>query len=110
MANEIDLACFEVARQTLPIDSEGIQMLAHRYAQIARGHLSDELDIDEPLLARAIHYIAHVHAIPPMGDNVQWFGDMLLALVEVARPNVGLDDRSKEFLRDILDGIQQELD
>jgi hypothetical protein len=110
MADEIDVACFEVARQTQPIDSEEIKTLARRYAAIARDRMSEELGIDEPLLARAIHYIGHVHAIPPMDDNVQWFGDMLDALVEVARPNAGLDDRSREFLRDMLGGIQQELD
>jgi hypothetical protein len=35
---------------------------------------------------------------------------MLRALIEVARPNSGLDERGKEFLNDMLDGIQEQLE
>lgn len=106
---EIDQACFELAKATKwirkPIDASEINELAERYAKVARSHLSKPLDIDPSLVARAVRYIEHVHAIPPMGDDVQWFENMLQALVEIARPNTGLDQRSKPFLKDMLHGI-----
>ena len=45
-----------------------------------------------------------------MGNDTEWFGEMLRALIEVARPNSGLDDQGKEFLNDMLDGIQEQLE
>ena len=46
--------------------------------------------------------------MPPMNEDTSWFYDMLGALLEVARPNGGLDD--KAFLKDMLDGINMQLD
>jgi hypothetical protein len=34
-----------------------------------------------------------------------WFGYMLDTVLEVARPNSGLEDVAKEFLKDLRDGI-----
>jgi hypothetical protein len=40
-----------------------------------------------------------------MGDHTEWFGYMLDAVLEVARPNSGLDGQAREFLKDMRDGI-----
>jgi len=107
--SELDAACLEVAKATKwtrkLIDAEEITSLAERYAKIARAHLSEPLDINPNVMARAIRYLGHVHAIPPMEDDLLWFDHMLQALLEVARPNTGLDARSKPFLKDMLRGI-----
>ena len=36
---------------------------------------------------------------------LEWFGYMLDAVLEVARPNSGLDGQAREFLKDMRDGI-----
>ena len=40
-----------------------------------------------------------------MGDRTEWLGEMLDAVLAVARPNMGLDGQAREFLDDMLDGI-----
>jgi hypothetical protein len=68
-------------------------------------HDDDTLGIDVPVVTRAVAYLTQAHAIPPMGDHTEWLGYMLDALLEVARPNSGLDGRAREFLNDMLEGI-----
>lgn len=42
-----------------------------------------------------------------MADDTKWFGYMLDAVLEVVRPNSGLDGQAKEFLKDLRDGIER---
>jgi hypothetical protein len=111
---EVAEACLELALNIKmidkPITSHEARDLAREFAQIATGFESDKLDIDRPLLARAIRYLAHVHAMPPMGDNTEWFTNMLTAVIEVARPNTAVDGEAKLFLRDMLHGINSLLE
>src|SRR3977135_2222955 len=90
----LSVACFELARATKwtqkPIDATEITALAKRYATIAQSHLSEELDIDVAVLENAVRYITRAHGIPA-GDDTPWFDYTLTALLEVARPNTGLD-------------------
>ena len=109
----LSAACYDVAKQTLwrrgPVSMDQIQSLAERL----RGIAMDFPDFvagqgrDPNLVVRAIRYMAHVHAIPPMGDDTQWFYEVLHALVEVACPNavVGADDVA--FLDDLARGIAE---
>lgn len=110
--DDLAVACFELARATKwarkPIDAAEITTLARGYAKIARTHLSEESDIDVPLLANAVRYIGQAHGMPS-GDDTRWFEYMLVALVEVARPNSGLDAGARAFLFDLMDGIQNSL-
>jgi hypothetical protein len=110
----LDQACFDLALSIKmvgqPIASHEARDLANRFAQIAADLVSEPLNIDRPLLARAVTYLTQAHAIPPMGDNTQWFADMLSALIEVARPNSGLDENGKAFLADMLEGINNPIE
>jgi hypothetical protein len=105
-------ACFELARIAKwtrnPIDADEIVALAERFAVIAKAKASEPLSIDLPLLERVVRYIAQAHGMPS-GDNTCWFEYTLTALLEVARPNSGLDSRGEAFLHDMLGGIQNAL-
>lgn len=105
----IEAACFELARTTKwarrPIDAQEITSLAERYSVIAKRELSPGF-IEEPVVARAIRYIAQAHGMP-MDDDTSWFVRTLRALLEVACPNSGLDEQGQEFLQDMLAGIEE---
>lgn len=113
MSDGLRQACFELARITKwdlkPVDTAAIQSLADRYYEIASGQVNAEMDIDEGLVARAVNYLANVHAMPPMGENTSWFSDSLRVVLEVARPNAGVNDENKEFLKEMLNGIANSL-
>jgi hypothetical protein len=112
---ELEAACFELARSAKwvqkPIDSDEIRDLAARFVEIAKSRIfvSDDLRIDAPLIARAARYLTQAHGMPT-GDDTQWFGSMLTAVLEVARPNSGLDEEGQAFLKDMREGIDSILD
>ena len=111
MRDELQQACFDLARNTKwsrkPVDAAKIQAFSEQIAQIAREQVSDPLGIDISLITRAVRYLANAHAIPPMDEDTQWFYDMLRVVLEIARPNSGIDEENKEFLRDMLSfGLQ----
>ena len=106
-------ACFELARvlkwsKDNPAVEAVIGRLAENLNTIAmkRVHDADTLGIDVSVVTRAVAYLAQAHATPPMNDQTEWFGYMLDAVLEVARPNSGLDGQAKEFLEDMLEGIE----
>jgi len=63
-----------------------------RPAAIAASFVSEPLEIDIPLITRAVRYLGQVHAIPPMDEDTQWFSNMLQVVLEIARPNSGMDE------------------
>jgi hypothetical protein len=101
-------ACLELARvakwSRKPIDTSEITVLAERLTEIAKEKVCDGLSIDLPLIERAVTYITQAHGMP-MGDDTEWFEHMLRALLEVARPNSGLEVSGKAFLLDLEEGI-----
>jgi hypothetical protein len=112
---ELEKACFELARTAKwarkPIDSNEFHLLAARLAEIARSRVfhGDGLVIDAQLITRAIRYLTQAHATPQADDDTQWFSNMLDALLEVARPNSGLNEEGRAFLKDMLEGIGSHL-
>jgi hypothetical protein len=113
-ARQLHTACFELARATKwarkPIDTAEFDELAKKLSAIAAERVCEGLDINLPLITRAVRYIAQAHGMPMMGDDTQWFENMLTALLEVARPNSGLDESGRAFLYDMADGIEATLD
>jgi hypothetical protein len=111
---ELEEACFELARTVKwvqkPIDSDEIRDLAGRFLEIAKSHIfiSDELRIDTRLVARAVRYLTQAHGMP-MGEDTGWFASMLTAVLEIARPNSGLDEQGQAFLKDMREGIDSTL-
>jgi len=104
----LNAECFALARTAKwtrkPIDSEEIRRLADAFFKTAVSRVSETLDIDLPLITRAVRYLGEAHGMPT-GDDPRWFEDMLGAVLEVARPNSGLTEKGQEFLYDMLDGI-----
>jgi hypothetical protein len=111
--DELKGACFDLARTAKwaqkPIDAELLSSLAGKLEKIARGFLSEPLERDIPLMVKAIRYLNHVHAMPPMDDDTMWFYNMLGVVVEIARPNTVVDERGKPFLKEMLQGIHESL-
>ncbi|MFY3589560.1 hypothetical protein ACOTHW_02960 [Achromobacter xylosoxidans] len=110
---EFEAACREVAKGTLWTGSETsadvIETHTHRLMQ----RCDHEIDYisgmgrDPNLLTRAIRYIAHTHAIPPMGTDIEWFASTVECLIELAVPNTGQTVESAAFLHDVQEGISE---
>jgi hypothetical protein len=113
MSEELKSACFEVARTTKwaqkPVDAADITGLADRFYKIAKEQEWPDLEIDLPLITRAVRYLGQVHAMPPMDDKTGWFYEMLRAVLEIARPNTMVAENNKAFLRDLQRGIEMSL-
>ena len=108
---ELKAACYEVATNTMwerrPIDVASIEAVAAQFFKIAEDHEEYvvELGRDPNLIIRAVRYLNHVHAMPPMRDDTDWFYEMLQVLVELACPNTAGSPELEAFYRDIEEGI-----
>jgi hypothetical protein len=88
-----------------------VETLAGKFLTIAEEHQDfvrrqRETDV---VIAHAVRYIAHVHAIPPSGTDMEWFRDTLAVLMELAVPNSGLDEEAARFLPCVQEGIRESL-
>jgi hypothetical protein len=113
MSEELRQACFELARITKwdrkPVDTAAIQALGDNFYKIAMDQESAPLNIDTALLTRAVRYLANAQAMPPMEEDTFWFFNMLRVVLEIARPNTGIEPGNKEFLKDMIHGIAESL-
>ena len=104
-------ACFSAAKETMwdvrPTDVGKIESLAKEFYTIALSNLSQILEQghDANILVRAVDYLAHTHAIPPMHDNREWFLFMLRTLVELSCPKTIQTRESSAIFSDIESGI-----
>jgi hypothetical protein len=104
-------ACFAAARNTMweqrPVDLNSIAEVAGRFFSIAADHEDFVVgqQRDPGLIVRAVEYLAHTHAIPPMRDDTSWFQDMLAVLIELACPNSRAIPDFEAFFRDIEAGM-----
>jgi hypothetical protein len=104
-------ACFAVARKTMwdvrPMDVEKIRSLADSFFSIALSHLNRtrEQECDPDILVRAVVYMAHTHAVPPMHDSKEWFIFVIAALLELTCPVCSQNKESAAILDDIEKGI-----
>ena len=104
-------ACFAAAKETMwdvrPTDVSKIESLAKEFYTIALSNLSQILEQgrDANILVRAVVYLAHTHAIPPMHDNREWFLFMLRTLIELSCPKTIQTRESSAIFSDIESGI-----
>ena len=111
--DELKAACYEVATNTMwdlrPVDVDSIQAVAAKFFQIAESHgqFVTEQGRDPNLLIRAVRYLNHVHAMPPMRDDTRWFDDMLQVLIGLACPDEEASAELEAFFQDIEQGIAQ---
>ncbi len=109
--DELKAACYAVARATLleqkPIDAS----LLERHADLLFTFASNYRDFfsaegrDPNLVTRAVLYLAEVHAMPAMQDDATWFIHMLMALLELACPNIVASRAQESFYKDVEEGI-----
>ena len=103
--DELKAACYAVATNTMweqrPVDVKSIQAVAANFVKIAEFHeeFVVEQGRDPNLIVRAVRYLDHVHAMPPMRDDTRWFDDMLQVLIELACPNTGASRELEAFFR-----------
>ena len=109
---DLKAARFDAARsakwERKPQPVKDIQALSDNFYEIAvtRAKEINEIDEDSEIINRAVWYLAQVHAIPPMKDDVRWFQEMLDALLELALPNTYVAvGKPQAFLQDLLKGI-----
>lgn len=112
---ELEIACREVAKATLwtgrELSADILATHAEKLASLCEDHIQYVRDMgrDPNLITRAVRYIAHTHAIPPMGTHIEWFEDMLRCLIELAVPNTGQTPTSIAFLHDVKEGIEESM-
>jgi hypothetical protein len=104
-------ACFEAARKTMedarPTDVKRIARLADTFNSFAFEHSRrvKERGMDPRVVLRAVNYLTHTHAIPPMHDSTEWFLFMLRAMMELACPEKEQTGETALFLKDVEKGI-----
>ena len=109
--------CYDIARTTSwkhkdaqSTSLDAIATKADRYKSIALDHIEwlDQNGIDPNVLVGAVNYLG-IHAVPPMGDDEQWFSDMLEVIVQLFAPNVVLSagDDVTLFLRTLCNAIDR---
>jgi hypothetical protein len=116
--DELQAACYEVARITgwkhkepLSTSLDAVTPMALRYAGIARHH-ADQLaegGQDPNIIIRAIRYLAEQHAIPPMGDDIRWFSDMVDVLMGIVLWEGQPAEPTTDFFKDLQAAIARRL-
>lgn len=113
--DDLELACREVARQVLwqngAASTDVVETLAVKFLAIAEEHqdfVRRQRESDD-VIAHAVQYMAHVHAIPPSGTDTTWFRHTLSTLMELAVPNTGLTAEASRFLPCAQEGIRESL-
>jgi hypothetical protein len=111
--DELKAACYEVATNTMwdrrPVDVDSIQAVSAKFVEIAEFHeqFVTGQGRDPNLIIRAVRYLNHVHAMPPMRDDTRWFNDMLQVLIELACPSEEASADLEGFFEDIETGMAQ---
>lgn len=104
-------ACFKLAKNMMwekrPVDLEDIQAHADNlfdetamFVEFVSGQ-----DRDPNMVTRAVIYLDHIHAIPPMKNDVRWFYNMLSAIIELSCPNMFPDKECLGIFSDIETGM-----
>jgi len=110
---ELEIACQEIAKVTLwpasAASADVIETHTRNLVRACENHIAYIVDMgrDPNIVTRAIRYIEHTHAMPPMRTDVRWFADMLECLIELAVPNSGQTPASSAFLHDVHEGISE---
>lgn len=114
---EADLfsSCIAVAREVLwrngAASSDVVETLAQKFLAIAQEYqdfVRRQRETDN-VIAHAVQYIAHVHAVPAAGTDTSWFRQALSVLMELAVPNAGLTEDAARLLPCIQQGIRESL-
>jgi hypothetical protein len=117
--NDSDLrkACFDIARTTSwqfkdpqSTSLDAIATKAARYRELTLDHAEylQNAGVDPNILIGIVSYLS-IHAVPPMGDDEQWFNNMLDVMVQLFAPNCELDEELRGFLTLLRDAIDRNI-
>lgn len=115
MSSSIQNACMSVARTNMwankPSDTSPIINYQEQLVKISLNALEEfkELGAKEQDISDAIHYIEQVHALPPIGNNVDWFKERLFTLLEIAFTDSGISDEAARFANKIISGLNEQM-
>lgn len=56
----------------------------------------------------AVHYIAQVFSMPPIGNDANWFGTVLNTILEMAFPCGRVSGEAARFVEKLMVGIQEQ--
>ena len=117
---KLEAACKQVVLATLwqspnprclddIITSEQRDSTLSAYVDVAKDQARylPKYDEDPNVVTRAVRYLAHEHAIPPMKDNVEWFRDSLEVLIRLVLPNAEATPEAAAFMHDLRRGIER---
>jgi hypothetical protein len=119
MINKASLqqACYDIARitswenhnaQSTSLDA--ITAKANQYVEVALEYAKelDERGADPDVAIGAVRYLS-VHAVPMMGDDVHWLGNMLEVIVDLFAPIYSVERGSDciQFLKSLRDAIDR---
>ena len=115
MSSSIQSACMSVARSNMwdnkPSDTSPMLKYQEQLVQIsleAQEHFK-ELGATEQDIADAVHFIDQVYAIPPIGNNTNWFKETLFTILEPAFPNGGVSNEAARFANKLIAGLKEQI-
>jgi hypothetical protein len=115
--SELRRACFDIARSTSwkyndpqSTSLDAIAAKAARYQELTLDNAQylQDAGVDPNVLVGIANYLT-ILAVPPMGDDENWFKDMLQVLVQLFAPNCVLDDELRGFLTQLRDAIDSNI-
>lgn len=115
-------ACFLLAKdlmwekttslpEKLPEQMDELSVMTENFVSISKKNFYqvEALPDGQEILIGAIKYL-NALAIPPLRGNYEWFDYSLSILLELARPNDGVDQSGLPFLLRTRNGIEQLID
>lgn len=109
--DRLSLSCLELARSIVWHKSPVDDVLAKSFAAIL---LNEAVRHEEFLIGQgrnpniitfAVSYLAHTHAIPPLGTDLGWFRDGLAVLIELCSPNCRGRSADERLYKEIEHGL-----
>ncbi len=116
MSKKIEEACLEVARTNMwdnrPVDAFPMIEYQKEMVAIALRALEsfEGLGATEQDVADAIHYIEQVYALPPIGNDLDWFDKTLFTILEPAFPNSSVSGAAARFAEKLVSGIRKQIE
>lgn len=114
MSKKLEEACLKVARTNMwdnrSLDASPLIEYQKEMVAVALRAVEhfQSLGATEQDVADAIHYIEQVYALPPIGNNLDWFDKTLFTILEPAFPNSSVSGAAARFAERLMSGIQEQ--
>lgn len=115
-SKEIESACLGLANITMwqePARPESEIIEFHKQLTVRAHQAIDDfktLGATEKDIVNAIEYIAQVYAIPPIENDLLWFGMTLNILLMAAFPNQSVNGNAAEYAKTLIAGLAEQIE